>query len=201
MFIKLEGSLKFFYSINTLVKQGEVTPAQTKYNLIPISLNMIPVLKQPTTPQCGAVSNMTSKMSRSFKYLSSIHQPAFHADKVADRVEQSCWNSFSMRPDLVSAEGTKNKDQLCRNSQRSVCFVTMSLFLTNILHMTGCLNINVCTPNCFWPDARQPSGLDLNHLDEREGLAALCCWREWFTGQKKKKKRKKIFPSSAKTLK
>lgn len=115
MFIKLEGSLKFFYSINTLVKQGEVTPPQTKYNLIPISLNMIPVLKQPTAPKCGAVSNMTSKMRRSFKYLSSIHQPDFQTHKVADGVEQSYWNSFFMRPDLVSAEGTKNKNQLCRN--------------------------------------------------------------------------------------
>lgn len=30
-----------------------------------------------------------------------------------------------------------------------------------------------------------PSGLDLNHLDEREGLVALCCRHEWFAGKRR----------------
>lgn len=56
--------------------------------------------------------------------------------------------------------------------------------------MAGCLNMyvyTVFTPNDFWSVPRQPSGLYLDHLDERQGLVALCGRREWFTGQRRRK--------------
>lgn len=65
--------------------------------------------------------------------------------------------------------------------------------------MTGCLNVYIWTPNYFWSDPRYSLGLNLNHLDEREGLVALCCRRERFTGQRRERK-KQNFLSSAKTF-
>ena len=54
--------------------------------------------------------------------------------------------------------------------------------------MTGCLNMYMCTSRGFRSAPGQPSGLDLNHLDERERLVALCCGHEWFTGQRRRKR-------------